>query len=100
MSSLQLKQISSLIEKHEEEILSDWMGSQRGGSVFGGAMPKEGDLKGFTLAGADKVFHPAKAEIRGNTIVVSAADVSSPMAVRCAGAPGPATRCRPGSGSR
>jgi rsbT co-antagonist protein RsbR len=45
MSSLQLKQISSLIEKHEEEILSDWMRSQRGGSVFGGAMPKEGDLK-------------------------------------------------------
>ncbi|MEO7098292.1 MAG: sialate O-acetylesterase [Luteolibacter sp.] len=50
----------------------------------GGLVAKDGELKGFTLAGADKVFHPAKAEIRGNTVVVSAAEVSSPVAVRYA----------------
>jgi sialate O-acetylesterase len=50
----------------------------------GGLVAKEGDLKGFTIAGADKVFHPAKAEIRGSTIVISAAHVSSPVAVRYA----------------
>jgi sialate O-acetylesterase len=55
----------------------------------GGLVAKEGDLKGFTIAGADKVFHPAKAEIRGSTIVVSAAHVSSPVAVRYAWANAP-----------
>jgi sialate O-acetylesterase len=55
----------------------------------GGLVAKEGNLKGFTLAGTDKVFHPAKAEIRGSTIVVSAANVSSPVAVRYAWANAP-----------
>jgi sialate O-acetylesterase len=55
----------------------------------GGLVAKDGDLTGFTLAGADKVYHPAKAEIRGDTIVVSAAAVSSPVAVRYAWANAP-----------
>ncbi len=55
----------------------------------GGLVSKDGDLIGFTIAGADKVFHPAKAEIRGNTIVVSAPEVSSPVAVRYAWANAP-----------
>jgi sialate O-acetylesterase len=55
----------------------------------GGLVAKESDLRGFTIAGADKVFHPAKAEIRGSTIVVSAANVSSPVAVRYAWANAP-----------
>jgi len=55
----------------------------------GGLVAKEGDLKGFTIAGTDKIFHPAKAEIRGNTVVVSAANVSSPVAVRYAWANSP-----------
>ncbi|MEO8617190.1 MAG: hypothetical protein ABI600_18780, partial [Luteolibacter sp.] len=50
----------------------------------GGLVAKDGELKGFTIAGADKVFHPAKAEIHGDTIVVSAAEVSSPVVVRYA----------------
>ncbi|MEO7101375.1 MAG: sialate O-acetylesterase [Luteolibacter sp.] len=54
-----------------------------------GLVAKESDLIGFTIAGADKVFHPAKAEIRGNAIVVSAAEVSSPVAVRYAWANAP-----------
>ena len=43
---------------------------------------KYGYLKGFEIAGADKVFHYAKAEIEGNTVVVYADDVTSPVAVR------------------
>jgi len=44
-----------------------------------------GDLQGFTLAGADGVFHPAKAEIKGNdTVEVSSPEVAAPQAVRYA----------------
>jgi sialate O-acetylesterase len=38
----------------------------------------------FTIAGDDKVFYPAKAEIRGNRIVVSSDKVANPVAVRYA----------------
>ena len=48
----------------------------------GGLVAKDGPLKGFTIAGADKVFHPAQAEIRGQTIVVASDAVSRPVAVR------------------
>src|SRR5262249_17435556 len=48
----------------------------------GGLEAKDGALKGFMLAGPDKVFHPARAEIRGGTIAVSAEGVSRPAAVR------------------
>ncbi len=39
---------------------------------------------GFELAGADKVFHPANAKIEGATVLVSAAAVKNPVAVRYA----------------
>jgi len=45
MVTRQLKQISSVIEKHEEEILSEWMRSQRGSGAFGGAMARESHLQ-------------------------------------------------------
>ncbi len=48
----------------------------------GGLIAKDGELKGFTIAGADKVFHPARAKIVGETVVVDAADVPQPVAVR------------------
>ena len=48
----------------------------------GGLVAKDGPLKGFTIAGADKIFHPAQAEIRGQTIVVASDAVSRPVAVR------------------
>ena len=48
----------------------------------GGLVAQDGALKGFTLAGADKVFRPAQAEIRGDTVVVSVADVAQPIAAR------------------
>ena len=39
-------------------------------------------LKGFTVAGEDKNFVPAKAEIKGETVIVSAEGVAKPAAVR------------------
>jgi sialate O-acetylesterase len=48
----------------------------------GGLLAKGGPLKGFTVAGADKVFHPARAEIRGKTVVVTSEAVRQPVAVR------------------
>jgi sialate O-acetylesterase len=51
-------------------------------SVGGGLLAKDGDLKGFTIAGEDGKFVPAKAEIAGDKVVVSAEGVAEPKAVR------------------
>jgi len=48
----------------------------------GGLVAKGGSLKGFALAGADGRFHPARAEIRGKTVVVTADAVPQPVGVR------------------
>jgi sialate O-acetylesterase len=48
----------------------------------GGLVAKDGELTGFTVAGEDNVFHPAKAEIKGDTVVVTSDKVSKPTAVR------------------
>jgi sialate O-acetylesterase len=40
------------------------------------------ELAHFTLAGADKVFHPAEARIEGATVVLRCAAVSAPVAAR------------------
>ncbi|MCE9519344.1 MAG: sialate O-acetylesterase [Verrucomicrobia bacterium] len=48
----------------------------------GGLVAKDGELKGFTIAAADGKFVPAKAEIKGNSVVVSADGVTDPKAVR------------------
>jgi sialate O-acetylesterase len=47
-----------------------------------GLLAKDGPLKGFVIAGADKAFVPAQAEIKGETIFVSAPEVTNPVAVR------------------
>ena len=47
-------------------------------------------LEGFTLAGADRVFHPADARIDGDGVVVWCQAVSHPVAVRYAWADTPA----------
>ncbi len=39
-------------------------------------------LEGFTVAGEDKVFHNAKAEIKGDTVVIWSEEVEKPVAVR------------------
>jgi sialate O-acetylesterase len=41
-----------------------------------------GPLRGFSLAGEDRVFHQATALIDGDTIVVESAEVAKPAAVR------------------
>lgn len=41
-------------------------------------------LSEFTIAGEDHIFYPAKAKIKGNTVVVSAKEVKKPIAVRFA----------------
>ncbi|MFZ4547141.1 MAG: sialate O-acetylesterase [Bacteroidales bacterium] len=45
-------------------------------------LKSDGDLKGFAICGADKIFVPAKAEIQGNQIIVWSESISSPVAVR------------------
>ncbi len=50
--------------------------------VDGGLMAKDGDLKGFTIAGEDRKFVPAEGKIVGRNVVVSSPDVKKPAAVR------------------
>jgi sialate O-acetylesterase len=47
-----------------------------------GLVAKDGPLAGFTVAGADGVFRTAQAAIAGDTVVVSAPEVTQPAAVR------------------
>ena len=47
-----------------------------------GIKAKSGTLKGFEIAGADKIFYWAEAKIDGNKIIVSSDNVSVPIAVR------------------
>lgn len=46
-------------------------------------------VKGFAIAGNDKLFHWAKAEIEGNEVVVYCDEVAEPVAVRYAWADNP-----------
>ena len=39
----------------------------------------EGEIKGFEIAGEDKEFKPASAEIRGNRIFISSSEVTEPL---------------------
>ncbi len=47
-----------------------------------GLAAKDGELTGFTIAGEDKKFHPAKAKIDGDTVVAWSELVPKPVAVR------------------
>ena len=47
-----------------------------------GLEARGGELKGFAICGGDKKFVWAKAEIVGDTVIVSSADVAKPVAVR------------------
>jgi sialate O-acetylesterase len=62
-------------------------------SIGSGMMAaKPGMLDAFAIAGADKVWHWADAEISGNKVIVSSKDVPSPVAVRYAWAMNPSQR--------
>lgn len=47
-----------------------------------GLMAKGGVLNGFVIAGADRVFYHARAEISGDTVIVYAPEVPAPRIVR------------------
>lgn len=65
----------SLTIKDKEAIIDfDYATS---GLVLKGDQPKE-----LSIAGADKVFHPATVKIKGNQIIVSSKQVKVPVAVR------------------
>ncbi len=49
-----------------------------------GLKAREGKLKGFTIAGADKKFVPADAEIVNGKVVVSSSAIAAPVAARYA----------------
>jgi sialate O-acetylesterase len=48
----------------------------------GGLEARGGELKGFILAGEDKVWREAKAEIKGDRVIVWSPEVAKPVAVR------------------
>jgi len=67
---------SMRVEKDSIRLSFDYAGS--------GLTARNGPLTDFEIAGKDRKFVPAKATIDGKTIVVSAAEVSKPVAVRYA----------------
>ncbi len=52
--------------------------------VGGGLVAKNGPLKQFAIAGADRKFYWAKAELHNGYVLVSAPEVKAPVAVRYA----------------
>ncbi|MFV1958501.1 MAG: sialate O-acetylesterase, partial [Planctomycetota bacterium] len=50
-----------------------------------------GPLRGFTIAGKDRRFHPAQARIEGDEVVVTSPEVAHPVAVRYGWADNPDT---------
>jgi sialate O-acetylesterase len=66
-----------------EMTIADGKATLKFAHVGGGLQAKGGsELKGFAIAGADKNFVWGKAEIVGETVVVSAPEVPAPVAVR------------------
>jgi len=51
-------------------------------NVSNGLTVKGDEIKCFEIAGADQVFKPAKAKIDGNTVVLWAKDLKTPVAAR------------------
>jgi len=68
------------MEKNEQKIYINFSNAERG------VCPMWTELKGFEIAGADKVFYPANAEIETKTarLAVSSDKVPNPIAVRYA----------------
>ncbi len=69
----------------ENNRLRVWFDHAGGGLQTRGSGP----LKGFVVAGEERVFFPAEARIEGGTVVVSSSDVPAPVAVRYAWADDP-----------
>ncbi|MBM4090900.1 MAG: sialate O-acetylesterase [Planctomycetes bacterium] len=58
--------------------------------IAGGLAAKEGPLKGFEIAGADRQWKPAAARIEADKVIVSHPELKRPLAVRYAWAADPA----------
>lgn len=71
------------IEENRIRLTFNSIGS---GLIAGDGKP---ELKGFTIAGEDRKFYPAKAKIEGDTVLVYSEDVPRPVAVRYAWADDP-----------
>jgi sialate O-acetylesterase len=63
-----------------------------------GLVARGGELKGFTIAGAEKQWKPANARINGDKVIVSSPDVKQPAAVRYAWENFPACNLYNGAG--
>jgi len=50
----------------------------------GGLAAKAGELRGFMIAGSDKQWKPATAQIADDTVIVSSPEIAKPVAVRYA----------------
>jgi sialate O-acetylesterase len=77
----------------------------RGGEIVvrfrhteGGLVAKDGDIKGFLIAGEKRAWKPAQARIAGDTVIVSAPNVPRPVAVRYAWAADPVCNLTNGAG--
>jgi sialate O-acetylesterase len=57
----------------------------------GGLIAKDGDLKGFAIAGKDKKYVWGTAKIEGDYVIVSSPEVTEPVAVRYGYASNPPT---------
>ena len=102
----------ALIARHEVyDIPGDWSGPIFKAAVREGAamrvsfdhagtglLAHDKPLAGFALAGIDRQFHPATAQIDGNTVVVTAPGVKFPEAVRYAWADAPDANLCDGAG--
>jgi sialate O-acetylesterase len=64
----------------------------------GGLVARGGDLRGFTLAGADGEWKPAIAKIEGDKVVVSATGLTEPKYVRYAWENNPSVNLYNGAG--
>ena len=64
----------------------------------GGLMAKDGELRGFVIAGADKKWCWAKARIEGGQVFVSSSEVKTPVAVRYGWADNPNCNLYNGAG--
>jgi sialate O-acetylesterase len=49
-----------------------------------GLKARSGQIEGFEIAGANQTFHAAAAKIEGDKVIVTSAEVTSPVAVRYA----------------
>ncbi len=64
----------------------------------GGLLAREGELKGFAIAGADKNWVKGSAKIDGDKVIVSSPEVKEPKAVRYAWASNPECNLFNGAG--